>query len=83
MSRRLPLPPPGFDDLPIDDKVEYVQSLWDLIAKNDQQVPVPEWHKEVLRQRLRDRQAHPDKALEWREVHTELQRELQERKPDQ
>ena len=28
------MPPPGFDDLPVDQKIDYVQSLWDRIAAN-------------------------------------------------
>jgi len=26
------MPPPGFDELPVDDKIDYVQLLWDRIA---------------------------------------------------
>ena len=32
----------------VEDKIEYVQALWDLIAANESQVPVPDWHREVL-----------------------------------
>jgi hypothetical protein len=29
MAKPVPLPPPGFDDLSVDEKIDYVQSLWD------------------------------------------------------
>jgi hypothetical protein len=29
MNRSLPIPPPGFDELPTDEKVRYVETLWD------------------------------------------------------
>jgi hypothetical protein len=29
MSNPVPLPPPGFDDLSVDEKLDYLQSLWD------------------------------------------------------
>jgi pimeloyl-ACP methyl ester carboxylesterase len=32
MAKPVPLPPPGFDDLSIDEKIDYLQSLWDRIA---------------------------------------------------
>jgi hypothetical protein len=48
MMNRVPLPPAGFDDLPVEDQIDYVQSLWDRIAANLDQVPVPEWHRGVL-----------------------------------
>jgi hypothetical protein len=31
MPQALPVPPPGFDPLSIDDPIDYVQSLWDRI----------------------------------------------------
>jgi len=82
MARPIPLPPPGFDELSTEEKVEYVQSLWDRIAANEEEVPVPEWHREVIRQRLRDVEAQPDDTVEWRDLRDELQRELRERKPE-
>ena len=32
MANPVPLPPPGFDDLSIEEQIECVQSLWDRIA---------------------------------------------------
>ena len=32
MANPVPLPPPGFDDLSVDEKIDYLQSLWDRIA---------------------------------------------------
>lgn len=29
MTNPVPLPPPGFDALSVDEQIEYVQSLWD------------------------------------------------------
>lgn len=82
VSTRLPLPPPGFDDLPVDEKLEYVQSLWDRIAADVGQVPVPEWHKEVLRERLREGEAYLDDTRDWDHVHSELRRELRKKESE-
>lgn len=79
MSTRLPLPPPGFEDLSADEKVEYVQSLWDRIAANPETVPVPEWHKEVVRQRLQEHEADPDGVRDWDEVRARLRSEIRKR----
>jgi hypothetical protein len=48
MSQTLPLPPLGFDSLSVEEQIGYVQSLWDHIAARPEQVPVPDWHREVL-----------------------------------
>lgn len=52
MSQTLPLPPPGFDALSVEEQIDYVQSLWDHIAARPEEVPVPDWHREILAERL-------------------------------
>jgi len=79
VSTRLPSPPPGFDELSVDEKLEYIQSLWDRIANDESSVPVPEWHREVLRERLEDRRLNPDDGLDWDEVRDQLKRDLDRR----
>lgn len=76
MPLRPPLPPPGFDELSMDEQVEYVQSLWDRIAANEERVPVPEWHRELIRERLAELEADPDASREWRAARTHLARQL-------
>lgn len=48
MSQSIPMPPPGFDSLTVEEQIDYVQSLWDHIATHPEQVPVPDWHRQVL-----------------------------------
>jgi putative addiction module component (TIGR02574 family) len=66
------LPPPGFDALSVEDKIDYVQALWDRIAANEAQVPVPDWHRELLGERLADYRATPDQGRSWEEVEADL-----------
>jgi putative addiction module component (TIGR02574 family) len=51
--------PPGFDELSVDEKIGYLQSLWDRIAATPQTIPVPDWHREVLDERLKDLETDP------------------------
>ena len=32
MAKPVPLPPPGFDDLSVDEKIDYLESLWNQYA---------------------------------------------------
>jgi putative addiction module component (TIGR02574 family) len=64
--------PPGFDELPIQDRFEYVQYLWDRIAAKPDSVPVPDWHQDVLDQRLDDLAANPDDESTWEDVEGRL-----------
>jgi putative addiction module component (TIGR02574 family) len=76
MSKSLPLPPPGFDDLPVEDKLDYVQSLWDRIAEHPEQLPVPEWHLRVIEDRLAAHQADPAAARPGDEVRAGINEKL-------
>lgn len=76
MSQALPIPPPGFDALSIDDKIDYVQSLWDRIAARPEDVPVPDWHRQILGERLLAHRTDKDQGKDWEELETELTTEL-------
>lgn len=76
MARSVPMPPPGFEELSPDDKVSYVQSLWDLISADLSKMPVPEWHRSELKRRLREREGRSGELHSWDEVRTELRRDL-------
>lgn len=45
MPHSLPLPPPGFDALPVEAQIDHVQSLWDRVAATAGQVPLQEWQQ--------------------------------------
>jgi hypothetical protein len=70
MAREVPNPPPGFDELTVDQKLDYVQSLWDRIAAKPETVPVPEWHLDLIEQRLSQNRAGVGRP--WSEVREEL-----------
>jgi putative addiction module component (TIGR02574 family) len=72
MGNALPLPPQGFDELDIDEQIEYVQALWDRIAAKEDRLPVPDWHREILDERLADLQANPNASRPWEHVRAEL-----------
>ncbi len=71
MSQPLAYPPPGFEDLPVDEQIDYVQALWDAIV-DKQQVPVPDWHRDIVRERLA--RPAPGPSRTWQDVRAELQR---------
>ena len=76
MAEPLTVPPPGFDDLPVEDQIDYVQALWDRIAATPDRVPVPDSHKAILDERLADLDAHPEDAVPWEQVRDELRAKL-------
>jgi putative addiction module component (TIGR02574 family) len=77
MPRTLPLPP-GFDDLTVDEQLDYVQSLWDRIATRPEDLPVPDWHQRVLQERLEAHRADPGAARPWEEARAEITEKLKQ-----
>jgi putative addiction module component (TIGR02574 family) len=79
MSKPIPSPPPGFDDLSVEERIDFVQSLWDRIAATPEQVPVPEWHGRIIRERLESYRANPTSGRPWADVRTEIEAKLRDR----
>ena len=76
MPEAVPNPPPGFDELPVEEKIDYVQSLWERIVATPQQVPFPNWHLRVLDERLEAYRTEPEQGKTWEQVREEVQGRL-------
>ena len=79
MPKPIPSPPPGFDELSIDERIDFVQSLWERIAATPEQVPVPDWHRRIIRERLQAYRANPTGDHSWVDVRTEIEAKLRDR----
>jgi len=78
MPQALPTPPPGFDALSVDEQIDYVKSLWDHIAARPEDVPVPDWHREILAERLAAHHVDKNQGKNWEEFEKDLTAELSE-----
>ncbi len=76
MAEAVPNPPPGFDELPVEEKIDYVQSLWERILATPEQVPVPNWHLRVLDERLEAYRTEPEQGKTWEQVREEVRGRL-------
>lgn len=79
MPKPVPLPPPGFDELSVDEKIDYLQSLWGRIAATPETIPVPDWHREILDERSKDLEADPDAGDNWEVVQERLRKKFDSR----
>lgn len=82
MPKKLLLPPPGFDELPVEDQINYVQKLWDHIAAKPDRVPVPDWHRQVINERLAAYEAGSEPGRPWEDVRDGIRSKLVKRKPE-
>jgi hypothetical protein len=71
MSEAIPMPPPGFSQLSVDEQCEYVEALWDYIVSRGSDVAIPEWHDKVISERMK-RYGSTREGNTWDEFEREL-----------
>src|SRR5262249_30725242 len=76
MGQSLPMPPPGFDALPVWAQIDYVQTMWGRIGATVDKVPLQEWQQAVLAERLAAQRQSPGEARPWREAIERVQQRL-------
>jgi len=70
--------PPEFDAASEDQRIAFVQELWDRIAQDPERVPVPDNHRRILDERLDAYRANPQTGRPWTEVREELLTKLRD-----
>lgn len=60
--------PPGFFELSKAEQVRYLQALWDRIADNPEDLPVPQSHLDLAEARLAEHRRDPARAHSAYEV---------------
>jgi hypothetical protein len=59
--------------IPINDW-EYLKNKYKEIEQEEQQIfEVPEWHKEIVRQRLKEYRNNTDNVLDWEGIQKEIE----------
>ena len=74
MSSEVPFPPPGFDQLSIDDKIEYVNKLGDLIPPLPDDISDP--NIAFVEERLAYYEKNGMEEIPWEEFRQELLEQL-------
>lgn len=64
--------PPEFIAASKEQRIDFVQDLWDQIAQDPQSVPVPAYHKHIIRKRLKVYRSSPTEGKSWSEVREQL-----------
>jgi putative addiction module component (TIGR02574 family) len=55
----------GIDRLSIADRMRLVEEIWDSIANESNTVDVPDWHKQIIEERLAECGANPENQISW------------------
>ena len=73
MQIELPL-----DQMTISDKLQAMETLWADLSRRADQLPSPDWHREVLQERKRLVEKGKLKFQDWDTAITELRGQLRE-----
>ncbi len=76
MSIQLPL-----DQMTLAEKLEVMETLWADLSRRPEDLPSPDWHREVLQERKRSVDEGKLKFLDWQTAFTELRDEVREDSP--
>jgi putative addiction module component (TIGR02574 family) len=60
------------DNLGLSEKLILVEDIWDSIARNNSELPMPEWQKAELDKRYSDYKNKKLNLHDWEGVHDEL-----------
>lgn len=61
-----------FDALPLEEQLDVVQTLWERIARKPDSLPTPEWHLQIVRDRLAAHVNGSEGSVDWAEFRKEL-----------
>jgi len=55
-------------EMPINERINLVEDIWDSIADLPETVKIPEWHKKELEKRLKAYHENPNEGSPWADV---------------
>jgi Putative addiction module component len=56
------------DQMSTEEKLAALEAIWGDLSRNEQQLPVPDWHKQVLDQRQRQIDRGEATFIDWEEA---------------
>jgi putative addiction module component (TIGR02574 family) len=59
--------------LSADEKLALVEALWDSLAAEPDRVPIPEWHRDVIAERLAQDDSDPSVDEKWDDLRRRLE----------
>ena len=59
-------------EMPLEQRIQLVEDIWDSIAEIPEAVEIPAWHKQELEKRLAAYHADPAEGSPWRDVKKQI-----------
>ena len=65
------------NQLDLSEKILLVEDIWDSVAAANNELPMPEWQREVLGRRYERYQRGEEELHDWKAVHQSLREKYQ------
>lgn len=65
----------ALDQMSIEEKLELMEQLWADLSRRPEDVPLPEWHREVLEEREAALERGEEEVMDWEEAKARLRKE--------
>jgi putative addiction module component (TIGR02574 family) len=65
------------DRMTVEEKLLAMEALWDNLCRDEAQVPVQEWHKQLLDERRRQIEAGETKFVDWDTAKARIRNRIQ------
>jgi len=64
------------DRMTVEEKLAAMEALWADLARNPENVPVPQWHKDLLDERARAVEEGSAKFMDWETAKKQIADEI-------
>lgn len=64
------------EKMTIEDKLRVMESIWADLSRNEANVPSPDWHGQVLREREERLRSGQEQFMDWEEAMKQLRDQL-------
>lgn len=54
--------------LPVDERLEIMERIWESVQQDDEYVEIPKWHREILEERFQKHKNNLTEGKSWEEV---------------
>ena len=60
-------------ELPPEDRLSIIEALWDSLAKEPAAVPMPDWHRDLLGQRIAEDEVDSSPGESWPDLRRRIE----------
>lgn len=65
------------DKMTVTQKLQMLEAIWDDLSRNPADIPSPDWHGDILAQRIKAVEEGQSSFQDWEEAKKELRSQLQ------